>query len=317
MKKRLNLMPAEDLSLQEGFEKFIQLKRAVNLSQATLEGYASSFRYFADFTGADINCKTISNNTVLEYISYLRRTRPNLANTSLNAYLRGLRAILYFLMRGGYMPKFEVSMIRAEKKIKEVYTDEELEKLLKKPNIKTSNFSEYRNWVIVCYLLGTGNRLATVCNIKIGDINFAEREIKLKSVKNKKQYIIPLSATLEKTLLEYLVYRKGNAADYLFCSTYGEQLDKEALKTAVRRYNQRRGVNKTGIHAFRHTYGKDWIKNRGDMFSLQKLLGHSSLEMVKEYVEMFAEDLKQDYDRFNPLDKRTGYIDSRKSIKLV
>ena len=70
-------------------------------------------------------------------------------------------------MERGYVNRFKVEFVRAEKKIKETYTDEELAILLRKPDVKTSSFAEYRNWVLICYLLGTGNRSNTVCNIKI------------------------------------------------------------------------------------------------------------------------------------------------------
>jgi integrase/recombinase XerD len=66
------------------------------------------------------------------------------------------------------------------------------------------------------------------------------------------------------------------------------------LKLAIGKYNQKRGVNKTSVHLFRHTFAKNWITNGGDIFRLQKILGHSSIEMVKEYVEMFSDDLKRD-----------------------
>jgi len=67
---------------------------------------------------------------------------------------------------------------------------------------------------------------------------------------------------------------------------------------------------KTGVHLFRHTFAKKWIQNGGNIFSLQKILGHSSLDMVKEYVSLFSEDIRHDYDKYNPLSEftNTNYI---------
>lgn len=70
----------------------------------------------------------------------------------------------------------------------------------------------------------------------------------------------------------------------------------------VRRYNIKRNVNKTSCHLFRHTFAKQWILAGGDMFRLQKILGHSDLTVTKEYVAMFGQDLQMDFERFNPLD---------------
>jgi integrase/recombinase XerD len=187
-------------------------------------------------------------------------------------------------MGQGYMRNFKIALINAEKPIKETYTEEELEKLLKKPDIKKCSFTEYRNWVTICYMLGTGNRRKTVCNLKIGDLDFDTNEIRLKKVKNKKPYTIPMSVFLAKVLREYLVYRKGTADDWLFCNAYGQQQTLEGFNTNIIKYNARRGVPKGGVHLFRHTFAKKWILNGGDPFRLKAILGHSSMAMVNEYV---------------------------------
>jgi len=205
-------------------------------------------------------------------------------------------------MEMGYMPKFNIRLMKCDKEIKEAYTTEELEMLLKKPDIKKVGFAEYRNWVIVNYLLGTGNRLRTLVNLKWADVDFQNDLIRLTAVKNRKQQMIPLSSTLKTILKEYRLYRKGDTDDYVFCSQYGEQMHKAGAETAIRRYNNQRGVTKRSIHLFRHTFAKLWILNGGDIFRLQKILGHSSLDIVKEYVNMFSADLQQNFDEFNPLE---------------
>jgi len=206
-------------------------------------------------------------------------------------------------MELGYMREFKIKLIRAEKKIKETYTTEELQLLLKKPNMKKCTFAEYRNWVITNYLLATGNRLKTVISLRIQDINFDDDEICLRATKNSKQYIIPLSVELSKILREYLSYRKGESEDYLFSTVYGKPLARRSLQTQIEKYNHSRGVMRTSIHAYRHTFAKLYIINGGDIFTLQKILGHSSLEMVRQYVEMFTDELKINFSSYNPLDK--------------
>lgn len=62
-------------------------------------------------------------------------------------------------------------------------------------------------------------------------------------------------------------------------------------------------MEKTSIHLYRHTFAKKWILAGGDIFRLQKILGHSSLDVVKEYVEMFTNDLQKDFDKFNALEQ--------------
>ncbi|MDR0372441.1 MAG: site-specific integrase, partial [Nitrososphaerota archaeon] len=157
-------------------------------------------------------------------------------------------------------------------------------------------------WVVSNYLLATGNRLGTICELKISDIDFQNHEILLRKLKSRRQYVIPLSVRLEKVLLDYLLYRKGSSDDYLFCNRCGGKMEKSSLATAIKRYNRERGVEKTSIHLYRHTFAKNWILNGGDIFRLKSILGHSSIDIVKEYAEMFGSDLKRNFDRFNPLD---------------
>ena len=77
-------------------------------------------------------------------------------------------------------------------------------------------------------------------------------------------------------------------------------------------YNKRRGVNKTGIHRYRHTFAKQWIINGGNVVSLSKLLGHSSLDITQNYINLLVSDIAKQVDELNVLD--TFYSKSRLSL---
>ena len=143
-------------------------------------------------------------------------------------------------------------MIKTNEVIKDPYTDKEIELLLKKPNIKKCNFAEYRNWVLVNYLISTGNRIQTVINIKICDVDFENTLITLRHTKNRKQQIIPMSSSLNSISVEYLEYRNGSSDNWLFCSTYGQKLNTNSIYQAIKKHNIKHGVTKTSPHLFRH-----------------------------------------------------------------
>lgn len=108
-------------------------------------------------------------------------------------------------------------------------------------------------------------------------------------------------------LTEYLKYRKGNNKDYLFPTIHNKQLTPRGLETAIAEYNLRRGVTKTSIHLFRHTFARDWILAGGDEFTLQNLLGHSTSDMTKHYVNIYGKDLgNSQFYKLNPLDRRSS-----------
>lgn len=305
----------KELTLTEGYNNFIKSKRLNNLSEDTIKYYNRCYKPFEQFFGSDFLCNDFNDTLLENYLENLKNER-NLSPITVNTHIRGIRALLYYFMGKNYSAQFKIRLIKADKPVKEIYTDEEITKLIRKPDISKDSFAQYRNWVIVCYLLATGNRLRTVRNIKLCDLDFQDMQITLHHVKNRKAYIIPMSTSLKKILEEYVSYRGGGNEDYLFCNSYGEKMTKDTFVTAIVQYNKSRGVNKTSIHLFRHTFAKNWIMNGGDIFRLQKMLGHSSLEMVKEYVSIYGGDLKENFDKFNALENYSHSFDSKKAIKL-
>ena len=296
----------KDLLLDEVFKDFITYSNSKNLSEKTIEYYKINYDQFKSFIddnsqSQDVTVEVLNQELVEAY--RLKLLNQGLATATINSYLRAIRSFLYYTMKFNYIEKFKVNLIRAEDKIKETYTNQELSILLQKPNIEECSFSEYRNWVIINWVLSTGNRSRTLRNIKIEDLDLQNGYVKLRKVKNRKQQIIPISKQMVMIITEYLQFRKGEDDHYLFCTQYGEKLSGEGLKSAIYRYNSRRGLSKTSIHLLRHTFAKLWIKNGGDIFRLQKILGHKNMEMVREYVNMFSEDLKEDFEKFNPINQ--------------
>jgi len=230
----------------------------------------------------------------------------------INTSLRAVRAIVYFFQMRGYTEEFKIRLLKTDKEMKEPYTQKELRLLLNKT--KTNEFSEYRNWVIVNFLLATGVRIGELVSLQVKDIDFDEAIVKVKRGKSRRERHIPLAKTLMKILTQYLSIRQpSNECDELFCNAFGKRLHEDGCQHAIASYNLKRGVTKTSVHLFRHTFAKMFILNGGDVFRLQKILGHKSLDIVKEYVSMFSNDLQQDFDLFNPLEQLT---DSKTEIRI-
>jgi len=182
------------------------------------------------------------------------------------------------------------------------YTDDELRRLLVKPNMKTVSFAQYRNWVIVNFLLSTAVRASTLVALKNRDVDIVNRRIDLRITKSRKQNIIPLSSKMIEILVEYMNLRRGELEDTLFCDEFKDPMTYEGLKTAIRRYNSKMGVDKSSIHLFRHTSAKRAVMQGMNVFALQKMLGHNDLTVSREYVEMYSDDMAQGFDNFNALD---------------
>ena len=105
-------------------------------------------------------------------------------------------------------------------------------------------------------------------------------------------------------LADYMTIRKGSPEDYLFCNQYGEMLSENALRLAVAHYNKSRGIQKTSLHLFRHTFARKYLVDcGGNAFTLQRLLGHSTLTMSKRYCNIYDADIAKEFDAFSPLAK--------------
>ncbi len=236
--------------------------------------------------------------------------------------LRSFRAIAYWMMENRLIEHRHITVKTVQTDIKEVYTTEELNKLLKRPDDRCS-FTEYRNWVIINYLLATGNRIGTIINLKISDIDFDEDMITINTQKNKRKSRIPLQSTkLKKILLEYiqdwLTDENGHTiTPYLFPSSYSDSANKpmtrEKMSKSIADYNRRRGVTKTSVHLFRHTFTKNWIMTGGDLHMLQKVLGHSTLAMVTHYANLYDVDLKEGIEEHSVL----STIDNKNRGKMI
>ncbi|MEG2811603.1 MAG: tyrosine-type recombinase/integrase [Clostridium sp.] len=311
MAKRVKITTTvESIPLDKALDEFITYCKMRNLRPATISYYETIISgYLYKVLDSKFPTCDITPSTVQDLIFFCRN-ELNIKDVSINSMLRGTRTIFYYFMKIGYTNKFDIQLIKEDKSIIETYTDEEINVLLAKPN-KHCTFLEYRDWTISNFLLSTGCRLSTLINIKVKDINFDDNLITYTHTKNRKQQIVPLSPTLKYILFEYLKIRGDG--EYLFCNAYGEQLKPSLLSHSLCDYNRKRGISKTGVHRWRHTFAKKWIMNGGDIFRLQKLLGHTDMSMVRNYVNIFSDDLVKDFDVFNPLENMNH---NRKRIKM-
>lgn len=282
MKKRISMAKfTPNKTVKDGYKEFITSCKVKNLSEQTIFYYDKNMKIFETFLEMqEISLiKEIDLSVVNEFILYLKAL-GSMNDISINTVIRAIRAILYYFQKLGYCNPFKIGLIKADKTIKETYTDHELKLLLVKPTME--QFAEYRDWVTINFLLATGVRVGELVGIQVKDVDFEDSVVKVKRGKSRRERHIPLSKTITKILMEYISVRQCSSEDdYLFCNTFGQKLTEDLCKHSVLRYNRARGVNKTSLHLFRHTFAKMFILNGGDVFRLQKILGHKSIDIVK------------------------------------
>lgn len=286
-------------TIEETFSDFIISKKTKGLAEKTLQSYQSQFQAVARHMDVKMDIAMLQKADLDAMIISMRDA--SLSPNSINSYTRTLKSFFSWCNEQG-ITRLNIPLYKAEETVKETYSDLELSALLKKPDIRKATFAEYRDWVIINFLLNCGSRAATVRAIQIRDVDLDGGMVFYRHTKNRKAQVIPLCSAMVAILREYLRHRGGEAADYLFCTETGSQLTENGLRQSIARYNTRRGVQKTSIHLFRHTFARKYLINcGGDAFTLQKLLGHSTLAMTKHYCAIFDADLTKNYDNFSPL----------------
>lgn len=286
-------------TIEETFSDFIISKKAKGLAEKTLQSYQAQFQAVARHLDVKMDIAMLQKADLDAMIISMRTV--HLSPNSINSYTRTLKSFFSWCNEQG-ITRLNIPLYKAEETVKETYSDLELSALLKNPDIRKATFAEYRDWVIINFLLNCGSRAATARAIQIRDVDLDGGVVFYRHTKNRKTQVIPLCSAMVSILREYLRHRGGEAADFLFCTETGSQLTENGLRQSIARYNTQRGVQKTSIHLFRHTIARKYLIDcGGDAFTLQKLLGHSTLAMTKHYCAIFGADLTKNYDNFSPL----------------
>lgn len=303
--KKLTMVKQKQTTFEQGCNKYITNCKQRNLRQGTINHYKQSYTQFFKYFDKEMPLSEFNEQAYKDYVVYLCSTLHN--DVSVNSYLRDLITTLHFLMNEGYVAPFKMQAIKVDKPHVQTYTDDELMILLKKPNVKKCSFIEYQCWVATNFLFSTGVRQRSLINIQIKDVDFDNNVVYVNVTKNRKPLIVPLNQTMVEILEEFLKYRQHKSEDdYLFCNVFGKQLTKSTSYHQLYTYNKNRGVEKTGIHRYRHTFAKQWILNGGSVVTLQKVLGHSSLDITQNYINLLVSDAAAEIEKINLLDKFCG-----------
>lgn len=291
-----------DKTFDEGFEKFIfEHCTMKNLRPSTEKHYREMTKYsFYKLYDKNTVLSQLEQDDINNYILWLKES--GIRESTINIQLKALKTVIKFFKNKGWIDNcIKVELIKADVEEIEAYTDEEISKLLVKPNLKKCSFAEYRNWVCICFLCNTGCRRSTLINIQIDDLDLENGYCNYRHTKNRKVQTVPISPSMCDILKEYLEYLPSDCT-YLFPTVLGDQMKARSISHALDDYNYSKGVQRTGMHKFRHWFAKKSVLLGMDLMRLQKILGHSNLEILRNYVNLLTQDLKQNEVIFNPLE---------------
>jgi integrase/recombinase XerD len=298
-RKNLQLCKVEDISYQSLYDLYEKECKLKNLSETTIKGYWFANKYFLQFAGTDLKCCEVTQDLINSYILSLKeRLKPQ----TVNSYVFKVSPIVkYGISRGYIKDNIEFTHVIEQDYIKEIYTKEELETLLKQP--MTDSFNEYRSWAIVNVLLATGIRALELREMQVKDVNLEQGIITLNHTKNRKARVIPIPTSLKLILDSYLRIRNATPEETVFCNIYGEPLNRTTLQCSIIKYCKNRGVKKHSLHLFRHTFITLSVQKGMSPLLLKRITGHADFKMLNKYYQYNPVDLVNIVDEFNPLEQ--------------
>lgn len=299
--KTLRMSNNSNKTVEECYNEYMDYCKSIGQREATLISKRRFYNYeLMKIIDAEDCIGALTKKRIQNHINYMRDMgyKGNYYQT----FVIKLRAFLTYCFNREYLEKFEVKIpnVLLEKKI--VYTEYELDKLLKKPNLDTCLVGDYRSFVTVSFFLATGCRSETLLNVRVGDIDFEEESILFRHMKTKRQINVPLSKSLKNVLQEYINILNLRQEDILFPKLDGTKMSYDTLHQNLVNYFKHCKVKMRGVNTFRNTFATMFIKNGGDIYRLKVLLGHSNIKTTERYVNLLPLELKDDLLKYNPLD---------------
>jgi len=316
-------------TLVEGFEL---RNRSLNRSNATTRWHTDNLRDFIGFLRSkkySLQIHEMTPKVIRAYIIHLQSKRrydghpltptqeQKLSPQTVRARVATLKAFFAWLQRDGYTERNVMKNIESPqvpKRLITILSREEVQRVLSAVNSRTS--LGCRDLAIMMSLLDTGIRCAELTGLKLGDVHIGRGYLKVMG-KGSRERLVPLGATARRALIEYIrSYRPASTCQNVFQTETGEPMTVGGIQLMIKRLGCRCGVSRLHAHLCRHTFATNCLMNGGDILTLQQILGHSSLEMVRRYVNLSSEYVIGQHSRFSPLDTMHPRINRRPRRRL-
>ena len=301
------------ITFSEAVEGYLLAATARHLSKHTIRDYLNTYRKFQIFLDHDPPFDKITNKQIEAFLAAQTVSKKTVLN-----YHIGLSALWTWAIENEIVQEHivqKVERVKPEKRSIVPYSEDDVRAMLTslttsrgytRPGKKGSQHSlpqAERNRAIIMLLLDTGIRATELCELSINQVDLQNRRVTVFG-KGSKERTIPISPRTAQAIWRYL--KTDRQEDYiserLFTTLNGRPMDRDRLLKSIRSIGKRAGLQGANVHRFRHTFAINYLRNGGDPFSLQISLGHSTMEMVKNYLALAQADLEKNHLRASPVD---------------
>jgi site-specific recombinase XerD len=277
------------VSIDAAIDRFLD---AAGVSDATRRAYASDLRDFAAWYG-DRPLETVDVRVLADYTANLGRARPGgkLAPATIARRLAAVRSLLRFTFGPAHVPEVPLSPRRG-RRLPDAPKPAEVDDLLEAAGDGDGALA-LRNRALLELVYSAGLRSAEAVGLDLGDVDFEQEHVHIRSGKGAKDRVVPLGEEAGHWLARYLREARPQLArgaqNALFLSVRGQRLDTSALRRLLH-----------NPHRLRHAFATHMLEGGADMRVIQELLGHSSLSTTQIYSHVDAKRLRRVYDRAHP-----------------
>lgn len=289
---------------------FTLAQNARRLSEHTLADYANTFRKFQRFLDGDPIFGEISQTQIESFLA----SQTDLSRKTVLNYHTGLSALWTWACAEGFALQNPLRMIERPKPEQRAilpFSESDLRALINaisrsKSYLNRGTASSHalpnqdRNRAILLLLLDTGLRADELCQATVADLDLKNLYLKVFG-KGSKERILPICSRTAQALWKYLAVRAALPTDPLFATEDGAPFDRHRLFKQLKNIGQRAGIADVHPHRFRHTFAIQFLRNGGNVYTLQMLLGHSTLDMCKKYLHLAQADLQAAHRLASPV----------------
>lgn len=296
------------LDFDTATELFIKEQKILHRAKRTIEWHLENLhtlQVFLERQGISTTPKLVTTKVLKEnYILHMLETLK-LSPVTVNGRIRTCRAFFKYLATEGYIsrnPASSLVPLKARKTIIETFTREQIKTLLGAPDKNT--FTGFRDYTMMLLLLETGMRVSELVGLQLENVRWTDNAILVLGKGNKERYV-PFQKRMKTILKRYLGVRGTiDGESHVFLTIENSPMTTRNIQERLQDYGKASNVQGVRVspHTFRHTFAKMYIKNGGDAFSLQSILGHTTLDMVRHYVNLFSSDVQEQHRKYSPLE---------------
>lgn len=273
-------------------------------SANTVSSYMRDLRQFASYAwDRQLKPQDVTQTHVSTYLSVLSGQGKSPATVSRS--LASIKGFFHYLLATDVVeanPALNITAEKAEKKLPQILTGKEVERLLAQP--KCTDMKGYRDKAMLELLYATGIRVTELISLNLTDVNLAGSFIRCES--KGKERVIPLYPAAVDALAVYMQnIRPKMIADMneqaLFVNVSGDRMSRQGFWKIVKNYQEKANINKDITpHTLRHSFATHLLENGADLHSIQEMMGHSDISSTQVYAQLVKQQLKSVYNKAHP-----------------